>query len=162
MLFWMSFFCASSFPPVRGEHQGDDCGPHELDDSQFHAWGGGLRHEWDGCSDHHDGVASSVCPCVRSSSSSSCWLLTSWWYICSLSSSIIYNTKQASLNRKEGRKEMFYLTMHSTHFILRLYSVGHMVKDHLDSERRNPLPPHGLLFPINSKGSFICTIPQTG
>ena len=55
----------------------------------------------------------------------------------------------------EGRKEMFYLTMHSTHFILRLYGVGHMVKDHSDSERGNPLPPHGLLFPINSKGSFI-------
>ena len=31
-----------------------------------------------------------------------------------------------------------------------------------DSERGNPLPPHGLLFPINSKGPFICTIPQTG
>ena len=28
--------------------------------------------------------------------------------------------------------------------------------------RGNPLPPHGLLFPINSMGSFICTIPQTG
>ena len=36
-----------------------------------------------------------------------------------------------------------------------------MVKDHSDSERGNPLPPHGLLYPINSKGSFICTIPQT-
>ena len=31
---------------------------------------------------------------------------------------------------------------------LRLYGVGHMVKDHSDSERGNPLPPHGLLFPI--------------
>ena len=30
---------------------------------------------------------------------------------------------------------------------------------HSDSERGNPLPLHGLLFPINSKGSFICTIP---
>ena len=30
---------------------------------------------------------------------------------------------------------MFYLTMHATHFILRLYGVGHMVKDHSDSER---------------------------
>ena len=29
-------------------------------------------------------------------------------------------------------------------------------------EKGNPLPPHRLLFPINSKGSFICTIPQTG
>ena len=37
-----------------------------------------------------------------------------------------------------------------------------MVKDHSDSERGNPLPPHRQLFPINSKGSFICTIPQTG
>ena len=36
-----------------------------------------------------------------------------------------------------------------------------MVKDHSDSERGNPLPPHGLLFPISSKGSYICTIPQT-
>ena len=25
--------------------------------------------------------------------------------------------------------------MHSTHFILRLYGIGHMVKDHSDSER---------------------------
>ena len=77
---------------------------------------------------------------------------------------------------------MFYLTTHSTHFIygymgrernvlfndalntfyLRLYGVTHMVKDHSDRERGNPLPPHGLLFPISSKGSFICTIPQTG
>ena len=45
---------------------------------------------------------------------------------------------------------------------LRLYGVRHMVKDHSDSERRNPLLLHGLHFPISSKGSFICTIPQTG
>ena len=47
-------------------------------------------------------------------------------------------------------------------FYLRLYGVGHMVKDHSDSEKENPLLPHRLLFPINSKGSFISTIPQTG
>ena len=47
-------------------------------------------------------------------------------------------------------------------FSLRLYGVGHMVKDHSDSERGNPLPIHRLRFPISSKGSFICTIPQTG
>ena len=35
-------------------------------------------------------------------------------------------------------------------FYLWLYGVGHMVKDHSDSEIGNPLPPHGLLFPINS------------
>ena len=37
-------------------------------------------------------------------------------------------------------------------FYLRSYGVGHMVKDDSDSERGNPLPSHGLLFPINSKG----------
>ena len=34
-----------------------------------------------------------------------------------------------------------------------------MVKDHSDSEKGNPLPPYRLLLSINSKGSFICTIP---
>ena len=59
------------------------------------------------------------------------------------------------------RNEMFYLTTHSTHFIYG-YMASDMVKDHSDGERGNPLPPRRLLFPINSKGSFICTIPQTG
>ena len=64
------------------------------------------------------------------------------------------------LYAKEGRSVLFNDALNT--FYLRLYGVGHMVKDHSDSERGNPLPPHGLLFPINSKGSFICTIPQTG
>ena len=46
-------------------------------------------------------------------------------------------------------------------FYLRLYGDKHMVKDHLDSERGNPLPSHGLFNPISSKDSFICII-QTG
>ena len=51
-------------------------------------------------------------------------------------------------------KEMFYLSTHSTHFI-----DGYMVEDHSDSERGNPMPPHGLLFLINSKVFFICSTP---
>ena len=43
-------------------------------------------------------------------------------------------------------------------FYLLLYGVCHMVKDHSDNERGNPLPPHRPLFPISSKGSFICII----
>ena len=50
---------------------------------------------------------------------------------------------------------------HNT-FYLQLYGVRHMVNDHSDSEKGNPLPPHRQLLSINSKGSFICTIPQTG
>ena len=83
---------------------------------------------------------------------------------------------------------MFYLTTHSTPFIygymasdiwlrkegnvlfndalntfyLRLYGIRHMVTDLSDSEKGNLLPPHRLLFPIDSKCSFICTITQTG
>ena len=38
-------------------------------------------------------------------------------------------------------------------FYLRFYGVGHMVKDHSDSERGNPLPLE-LLFPIISMGTF--------
>ena len=44
---------------------------------------------------------------------------------------------------------MFYLTMHSTRFI-----YGYVALDDSDSERGNPLPPHGLLFLTNSKGYF--------
>ena len=60
--------------------------------------------------------------------------------------------------KKVGRKCLLKDALNT--FYLRLYGVGHMVKDHSDSERGNPLQPHGLLFPINSKGSFICTIPD--
>ena len=67
--------------------------------------------------------------------------------------------KQSAMSL-DVRKEMFYLTTHSTHFIY-IYMTSDMVKDHSDSEKGNPLPPHTLLFPIKSKGSFICTIPQT-
>ena len=64
-----------------------------------------------------------------------------------------------TFKRKEGNV-LFNDALNT--FYLQLYGVRHMVKDHSDSEKGNPLPPHRLLFPINSKGSFICTIPQTG
>ena len=109
---------------------------------------------------------------VKSSSgtsSSSCESDTSGWCCRSIvykrfissRTHVLWVWDQSS-SGKEGKKEMFYLTMHSTHFILRLYGVRHMVKDHSDSERGNPLQPHGLLFLINSKCSFIYTTPQTG
>ena len=64
-----------------------------------------------------------------------------------------------SLLPNDGRKEGNVLFNDALNtFYLRLYGVRHMVKDHSDSERGNPLLPHGLLFPISSKGAFI---PQT-
>ena len=68
------------------------------------------------------------------------------------------------LSTVEGRKEegnvLFNDALNT--FYLQLYGITYMVKDHSDSERGNPLPPHGILFPVSSKGYFICIIPQTG
>ena len=65
-------------------------------------------------------------------------------------------------NSERGRKEFFFFNDTLNTFYIRLYGIRHMVKDHSDSEKGNPLPPHRLLFTINSKGSFISTVPQTG
>ena len=61
----------------------------------------------------------------------------------------------SKLYMKEG-SVLFNDTLNT--FYLWLYGV----KDNSDSEKGNPLLPHGLLFPICSKGSFICITPQTG
>ena len=64
------------------------------------------------------------------------------------------------LLRVVGRKEVNVLFNNALNtFYLRLCGVRHMVKDHYDSEKGNPLPPHDPLFAISSKGSFICKIP---
>ena len=74
------------------------------------------------------------------------------WQYCLLTNSCI---------RERERNVLFNDALNT--FYLRLYGVRHMVKDHSDSEKGNPPPPpHRLLLSINSKGSFICTIPQTG
>ena len=65
-------------------------------------------------------------------------------------------------DERKGRKGNASFNDALNTFYLRLYGIGHMVKDHSDSERGNLLLPHRLLFPISSKGSFICIIPQTG
>ena len=49
-----------------------------------------------------------------------------------LSNNQPYETTQP---HNDGRK-CFYLTMHSTHFILRLYGVGHMVKNHSEGREK--------------------------
>ena len=65
------------------------------------------------------------------------------------------------LNERQRERNVLFNDALNT-FYLRLYGVRHMVKDHSDSEKGNPLSPHRLFLSINSKGSFICTIPQTG
>ena len=78
--------------------------------------------------------------------------------------SLVMDTKAIKLfteKKRERERNVLFNDALNT-FYLRLYGVRHMVKDHSDSEKGNPLPPHRLLLSISSKGSFICTIPQTG
>ena len=91
--------------------------------------------------------------------------------ICSTTELLSSNLKCTNINTFDTiqensdlkRKEENVLSNNALNtFYLRLYGIRHMVNDHSDSERGNPLLPDGLLFPISSKGSFICTIPQTG
>ena len=72
---------------------------------------------------------------------------------------IIQQNSMEGVQRERERNVLFNDALNT--FYLRLYGVRHMVKDHFDSEKRNPLPPHWLLLSISSKGSFICNIPQT-
>ena len=76
--------------------------------------------------------------------------------------SIVYYTKFITNKKEKEREKCFLFNDALNTFHLRLYGVRHMVKDHSDSEKGNPLSPHRLLLSINSKDSFICTIPQTG
>ena len=71
---------------------------------------------------------------------------------------------ETSLDGKEGRKEGNVLFNDALNtFLIQLYGVGHMIKEMSYSERENPLAPlHGILFPISSNGSFICTTIKTG
>ena len=62
----------------------------------------------------------------------------------------------------EGRKEIFYLTTHSTHFI-----YGYMVSDiwlrTILIVRKETRCRHiGYSYRLTARVLFICTIPQTG
>ena len=109
-----------------------------------HTWGRGMRRCFH--SSRRRGRRGPPCPArVRPTPPASCpptWPAAStcpdshgWW-----------THSELSLSVTQGRKEMVYLTMHSTHFI-----YGYVVKNNSDSKRGNHLPLHRLLFPISSK-----------
>ena len=82
--------------------------------------------------------------------------------VCVCMSVCMYTYMCVRSNRKIRKEGNILFNDAPNTFYLRLYGVRHMVKDNSGSERGNPLSPHGLLFSINSKGSFICTMPHTG
>ena len=55
-----------------------------------------------------------------------------------------------SMERRKEGNVLFNDALNT--FYLQLYGIGYT-----DSERGNPLLPHGLLFPISSKGSFYAS-----
>ena len=100
------------------------------------------------------------------------WFAFRWWdtvdvetvdeFVLGISRRMVHQfVIHQSLKTQERERNVLFNDALNT-FYLRLYGVRHMVKDISDSEKGNPLPPHRLLLSINSKGYFICTIPQTG
>ena len=71
-----------------------------------------------------------------------------------------FHTLKTCLARRKAGNVLFNDALNT--FYLRLYGDRHMVKDHYDSKKRNPLPPHRLLFPINSRiahtTAFVTTV----
>ena len=59
-----------------------------------------------------------------------------------------------------SRKEMFYFTTHSTHLFTVIWSQTYDIKDPLDSERGNPLPPHRLNLSNYQQGFFYMHYPR--
>ena len=76
-------------------------------------------------------------------------VVLSWWYT-------LFRTETQT--RKEGNV-LFNDALNT--FYLWLFGVVHIVKDHSDSERGNPLLPHGLPFQTSRKGSLYAPY-QTG
>ena len=100
-------------------------------------------------------VRTCVCTCIHECMYVHTYVLTyECMYVCTCGPTYVYDCMYVFM--KEGTV-LFNDALNK--FYLRLYGVRHMVEHHTDSERGNHLPPYGLLFPINIKGSFICTIP---
>ena len=74
-----------------------------------------------------------------------------FFFLFSISFFFVYRASLNTQIRKE-RNVLFNDALNT--FYLWLYRIRHMLKDHSDSERGNLIPPHGLLFPISSKGFF--------
>ena len=115
------------------------------------------------CVHVHACVCTCACVCVYVCVLDKC-LSVCLVFAHNLNSKIVFLLRAANCNffisspdapQFSGRKEIFYLTMHSTHFI-----YGYMasdiiiVKDHSDSQKVYPLPTlHGLLISVRCKGS---------
>ena len=100
----------------------------------------------------------SVCEFIHKLCSSVVRAFTQWCNMSHPTTFLLFSNANG-IGRKEGNV-LFNNTLNT--LCLRLDDIRHMVMDHTDSQRGNPLPPHGLHFPIGSKGSFTCFIPQTG
>ena len=78
----------------------------------------------------------------------------------------ITNILQQEINlTREREREMFYLTTHSTHFIYGYMASDIWLRTILIVRKETRCRHIGYSYQqglsINSKGSFICTIPQT-
>ena len=119
--------------------------------------------------DHNRNIKDMSCPVIDRSKAWTTTGISKIWAVLLLTdqkciqsvSKMSFESMRCTCVKMRERNVLFNDALNT--FYLRLYGVRHMVKeDHSDSEKGNPLPPHRPLLSINSKGSFICTIPQTG
>ena len=75
--------------------------------------------------------------------------------------SLLHQTSIRHSELVEREREMFYLTTHSTHFIYGYMASDIWLRTILILRKETRCRYIGYSS-INSKGSFICTIPQTG
>ena len=69
---------------------------------------------------------------------------------------MVENQSDSEMGKRERERNVLFNDALNT-FYLRLHGVRLMVKDHSDSEKGNPLPPHRLLLSINSSGALAGT-----
>ena len=77
-------------------------------------------------------------------------------FLCLGVHSFVNRNSKCELKLRHNMERRKYLMIHSRYFVYG-YIASDMVNHHLD-ERKNQLPPLGLLFVSSTKGFFICLI----
>ena len=80
------------------------------------------------------------------------YLVENQTYLAEFAFKMSFFTLTLTNTHEIGRKEVNILFNDALNtYYLQLYGIIHMVEDHSDSDRGNPMPPHGLLPPVSSK-----------
>ena len=81
-------------------------------------------------------------------------------WLSSITTAIFSHNSMSKANITSNKNVDCSVKLHKNNTVnSHLYWIGHIVQDHSDNEKRNPLLLlQGLFFAISSKGSFTCTM----